>query len=82
MNNVKRCKFFLYLYTLGKERFVKLNTFSIKLFFSEICIVIFLHMVSFALFEIKQRKNKFGGIFTILFSLGSIILSVFVFWTN
>ena len=59
-----------------------MNTFSIKLFFSEICIVIFLHMVSFAIFEIKQKNNKFGGIFTILFSLGSIILSVFVFWTN
>ena len=59
-----------------------MNTFSIKLFFSQICIVIFLHMLSFAIFEIKQNNNKFGGIFTIVFSLLSIILSLFVFWTN
>ncbi len=59
-----------------------MNTFSIKLFFSQICIVIFLHMLSFAVFEIKQKNNKFGGIFTIVFSLLSIILSIFVFWTN
>lgn len=59
-----------------------MNTFSIKLFFSQICIVIFLHMLSFAIFEIKQNNNKFGGIFTIVFSLLSIILSIFVFWTN
>jgi len=59
-----------------------LNTFSIKLFFSQICIVIFLHMMSFAIFEIKQKKNKFGGIFTIVFTIVSIVLSVFVFWTN
>ena len=59
-----------------------MNTFSIKLFFSQICILIFFHMLSFAVFEIKQKNNKFGGIFTIVFSLLSIILSVFVFWTN
>ena len=59
-----------------------MNTFSIKLFFSQICIVIFLHMVSFSIYEIKQNNNKFGGIFTIVFSLLSIILSIFVFWTN
>ncbi len=59
-----------------------MNTFSIKLFFTEICIVIFLHTVSFAIFEIKQKNNKFGGFFTIAFSLLSIILSVIVFWTN
>ena len=59
-----------------------MNTFSIKLFFSEVCIVIFLYMLSFAFFEIKQNNNKFGGIFTIVFSLLSIILSIFVFWTN
>ena len=39
-----------------------LNTFSIKLFFSQICIVIFLHMMSFAIFEIKQKKNKSYGV--------------------
>lgn len=59
-----------------------MNTFSIKLFFSQICIVIFLHMVSFAVFEIKQKNNKFGGIFTIVFTIISIVLSIFVFWTN
>ena len=59
-----------------------MNTFSIKLFFSQICIVIFLHNVSFGIFEIKQKNNKFGGLFTIVFSLASIILSVIVFWTN
>ncbi|HCC03455.1 MAG TPA: hypothetical protein DEP51_01155 [Clostridiales bacterium] len=59
-----------------------MNTFSIKLFFSEVCIVIFLHMLSFAFFEIKQNNNKFGGIFTIVFSLVSVILSVIVFWIN
>ena len=59
-----------------------MNTFSIKLFFTEICIVVFLHMVSFAIYEIKNNNNKFGGVFTIIFSLASIILSVIVFWTN
>jgi hypothetical protein len=59
-----------------------MNTFSIKLFFTEICIIVFLHMVSFAIYEIKNNNNKFGGVFTIIFSLVSIILSVIVFWTN
>ena len=59
-----------------------MNTFSIKLFFSQICIVIFLHMLSFSIFEIKEKNNKFGGIFTIVFSVLSIILSLYVFWTN
>jgi hypothetical protein len=59
-----------------------MNTFSIKLFFTEICIIVFLHMVSFAIYEIKNNNNKFGGVFTIIFSLASIILSVIVFWTN
>ena len=59
-----------------------MNTFSIKLFFSEVCIAILIHMISFANFEIKQKNNKFGGICTIVFSLVSIVLSVIVFWTN
>ncbi len=59
-----------------------MNTFSIKLFFSQICVVIFWHMVSFSIYEIKNNNNKFGGIFTIVFSLTSIILSLIVFWIN
>ena len=39
-------------------------------------------MLSFSIFEIKEKNNKFGGIFTIVFSVLSIILSLFVFWTN
>lgn len=46
-----------------------MNTIFIKLFFSLICIFIFLYMFSFSLFEIKKHKNIFGGISTILFTI-------------
>ena len=59
-----------------------MNTFSIKLFFSEVCIAILIYMISFAIFEIKQKNNKPGGIVTIIFSIVSIVLSVIVFWVN
>ncbi len=59
-----------------------MNTIFIKLFFSEVSIYIFLHMVSFALFEIKNKNNFTGGLFTILFTLFSIIYSNIIFWIN
>lgn len=46
-----------------------MNTFYIKLFFSLICLFIFLYMFSFSMFEIKTNKNIFGGIITILFTI-------------
>lgn len=59
-----------------------MNTFFIRLFFSIICIFIFFYVFSFSLFEIKTNKNIFGGIFTILVTIGSIIFSNIIFWIN
>lgn len=59
-----------------------MNTFFIKLFFSIICLFILLYIISFSIFEIKNNHNIFGGVFAILLTVGSIIFSNIVFWTN
>ncbi len=59
-----------------------MNNVFIKLFFSLMCIFILFYMISFSLFEIKQKNNSFGGIATIIFTVTSIILSNIVFWIN
>lgn len=59
-----------------------MNTFFIRLFFSFVCIFIFLYVLSFSLFEIKTNRNFLGGIFTILVTAGSIIFSNIMFWIN
>lgn len=59
-----------------------MNTIFIKIFFSVMCLFIFFYMMSFSIFEIKTNKNVYGGIFTIVFTVGSIVLSNFVFWIN
>ena len=57
-----------------------MNTFFIRFFFSIVCIFIFLYVLSFSLFEIKNNKNFFGGIFTLIVTIGSIIFSNIIFW--
>lgn len=59
-----------------------MNNVFIKLFFSLMCIFILFYMISFSLFEIKQKNNPFGGIATIIFTVTSIIISNIVFWIN
>lgn len=59
-----------------------MNTLLIRLFFSIVCIFIFLYVLSFCLFEIKNNKNFFGGIFTLIVTIGSIIFSNIIFWIN
>ena len=59
-----------------------MNNIFIKLYFSLICIFIFFYIFSFSMFEIKNKKNKFGGIITILFTVVSIIYSNIIFYIN
>lgn len=59
-----------------------MNTVFIKIFFSIVCILILLHLISFSIFEIKTNKNIFGGVFTIIFTVFSVIFSTIVFWIN
>lgn len=59
-----------------------MNTIFIKIFFSIVCLLILLYVISFSLFEIKTKKNLLGGIFTIFITVGSIIFSNILFWIN
>lgn len=58
-----------------------MNTFFIRLFFSIICLIIFIYILSFSIYEIKN-KNIFGGIFTVFFTIFSIVFSNIIFWVN
>ena len=44
--------------------------------FVVVIIFIFLKVVAYGLYEIKQENNKFGGITVIVFSLAASILSI------
>lgn len=44
--------------------------------FVVVIIFIFLKVVAYGLYEIKQENNKFGGITVIVFSLAVSILSI------
>lgn len=46
-----------------------MNNLYIKLFFSLICLILFFYMISFSIFEIKNKKNLFGGVITIIFTI-------------
>lgn len=59
-----------------------MNTLFIRLFFTFVCIIIFLHVLSFSIFEIKTNHNVFGGILTIVVTIGGIVFSNFIFWIN
>ena len=41
-----------------------------------VIVFIFLKVVAYGLYEIKQENNKFGGITVIVFSLAASILSI------
>ena len=59
-----------------------MNTFFIRFFFSIVCIFIFLYVLSFCLFEIRDNKNFFGGVFSLTVTLGCIIFCNVIFWVN
>lgn len=59
-----------------------MNTFFIRLFFSIICLLIFLYVLLFGIYEIKNNHNMFGGIFTNFNYHFSIIFSNIIFWIN
>lgn len=59
-----------------------MNTFFIRLFFSIICLLIFLYVLLFGIYEIKNNHNMFGGILTLIVTISSIIFSNIVFWIN
>ncbi len=59
-----------------------MNTIFIKIFFSFVCFVIFEYILSFSGFEIKKNGNVLGSVFLVLFSIGSIVFSNIVFWSN
>ncbi len=59
-----------------------MNTFFIKIFFSLICFYLFLYIISFSIFEIKNNKNVLGGVFTLVLSITAILYSNIVFWIN
>ena len=44
-------------------------------------IFIFIKVLAYGLYEIKQENNKFGGITVIIFSLLVAILSIFSFFS-
>jgi hypothetical protein len=46
-----------------------------NIFFIVITICIFIRTLAFALYEIKEENNTFGGIFSIIFCLTSLLLS-------
>ena len=59
-----------------------MNTIFIKIFFSIVCLLSLIHIWSFAVFEIKENKNVYGGIFTILFAIFSVVFSNVLFWLD
>ena len=50
--------------------------------FSIFSIYIFIETIHYANFEIKNQKNKYGGIATIVFSVFCILLSNIIVWIN
>lgn len=44
-----------------------------------ICLYIFIKTVSYALYEIKSKNNKFGGVCVILIATVSLFLPAFMF---
>ena len=65
-----------------KKGFLIMNNIFIKFFFSLICLFILLYIISFSIFEIKNKNNVFGGVATIVFTLASIIYSNIIFYIN
>ena len=45
-------------------------------------IYVFLKVVGYGLYEIKQLKNKSGGIVVILFSLAVVVFSNIIVWNH
>lgn len=59
-----------------------MNTLFIKIFFSIFSFFTIFYILSFATYEIKQKKNTYGGIFVIFYTLIGIGISIYVFWVN
>ena len=59
-----------------------MNTLFIRLFFSLICLYILFYVFSFSLFEIKNRHNILGGVFSFLITFSGVIFCNIIFWIN
>ena len=59
-----------------------MNTLFIKIFFSIFSFFTIFYVFSFSKHEIKNNKNKYGGIFVFIYSLIGILLSIYIFWVN
>lgn len=57
-------------------------SFIFHIIFTLITIYTLLQVIGFALYEINELKNKFGGIIVITFSIIVILFSNFVVWIN
>ncbi len=45
-------------------------------------IYVFIHTISYGMYEIKQENNKMGGYFVISFTVLTVIFSNIVVWLN
>ena len=52
-----------------KRKVIDMNTLFIKIFFSIFSFCTLFYILSFANYEIKQKKNIYGGFFAFLYSL-------------
>lgn len=59
-----------------------MNNLFIKVYFSIICALMLMYMISYSMYEAKNNKNIFGSVFIIFFSIFSTVLSNYVFWIN
>lgn len=57
-------------------------TFFYHILFLIFTTYVFTKSVSYGLYEIKEQKNKFGGIIVIIFTIFSVIFSNIVVWQN
>ena len=47
-----------------------------------LCIYVLIKSISYGIYEIKEEKNKFGGIMVISVTLFDIIFSNIIVWQN
>ena len=59
-----------------------MNTIFIKIFFSISTLYIFLHCLSFAKYELIDKKNVLGFITSATLSIVSLVFSNIIFWIN
>ena len=57
-----------------------MHTLFINIIFLIITLSILGNTISYGIYEYKQEKNHFGGIFVIVFSIISILFSNIIIW--